>query len=249
MGGRITPVTVGAWLEHVAGAVRSSSQRVFVSQNMHSLYLLRHDERLQATQRDAHIVRVDGLPIVWVARAAGMPLRAEQRAGFMDLMHPLMARAASDGWRVWVIAGRPGVAARAAELLRLRHEGLVLGVYDGYFDIAPGSTEVDARAARARAFAPDIIIVGLGMPRQEHFLLQHRASLPDVPLLTCGAAFDYVAGVAAACPRWLSAIGLEWLFRLVHEPKRLAFRYVVEPLNLVPLMLRDIWNVRRRARG
>jgi len=246
MGERVTPLGVAAWLDEVAAAVASRERRSFVSQNLHGMYVIKRDPRMRELHRRARVVRVDGMPIVWVARAAGLPVTREQRAGFMDLMGPLMARAADQGWRVYALAGRPGVAERAADALRARHQGLVIATDDGYFDSAPGSAEAAERIERIRAFAPDLVLVGLGMPRQEHFLLEHGDALPAVPLLTCGAAFDYVAGEVPMCPRWLSALGLEWAFRLLAEPRRLAFRYLIEPLSLLPHVWRD---VRERGGG
>jgi N-acetylglucosaminyldiphosphoundecaprenol N-acetyl-beta-D-mannosaminyltransferase len=244
MGERITPLTPAAWLDEVDAAVAAKERRAFVSQNLHGMYVIKRDPRMGAVHRSARVVRVDGMPIVWVARAAGRPVTPAQRAGFMDLMHPLMARAAERRWRIYVLAGRPGVAERAAEALRAHHRGLIIATDDGYFDPSVGSAEAAERIDRIHDFGPDLVLVGLGMPRQEHFLLEHGDALPSVPLLTCGAAFDYVAGAVPMCPRWLSAAGLEWAFRLAAEPGRLAFRYLVEPLSLLPHVWRDV-----RARG
>ncbi len=249
MGERVTPLTAPAWLDAVAAAVEAGERRLFVSQNMHGMHVIKRDERMRALHRKAYVIRVDGMPIVWIARAAGLDVRRDQRAGFMDLMHPLMARAAERGWRVYVLAGRPGVAARASALLQERHRGLVIASDDGYFDVAPGSEEARTRIERVRAFAPQVVLVGLGMPRQEHFLLAHEASLPATALLTCGAAFDYVAGAVPMCPRWLSRVGLEWAYRLAAEPRRLAHRYLMEPLTLVPHALRDVLRRGRTTSG
>lgn len=240
LGERVTPLTLPAWLASVAAAVEAGERRLFVSQNMHGMYVIKRDERMRALHGRAHVIRIDGMPLVWIARAAGLDVRRDQRAGFMDLMHPLMALAAERRWRVYVLAGRPGVAACAAGLLRERHRGLVIAADDGFFDIEPGSAEARERLERVRSFAPQLVLVGLGMPRQEHFLLAHETSLPETALLTCGAAFDYVAGAVPMCPRWLSRLGLEWAYRLAAEPRRLARRYLVEPLALVPYALRDV---------
>jgi N-acetylglucosaminyldiphosphoundecaprenol N-acetyl-beta-D-mannosaminyltransferase len=240
MGERVNPLTVAEWLEAVTRAVGERKRRIFVSQNMHGMYVIKRDRRMRDLHRTAHVVRIDGMPLVWLARAAGKDVRRDQRAGFMDLMHPLMGRAAELGWRVYVLAGRPGVAERAAEVLRDRHHGLSIATDDGYFEIGAGSAEARERIERLRAYEPGLVLVGLGMPRQEHFLALHADALPETALLTCGAAFDYVAGAVPMCPRWLSAVGLEWAFRLGAEPRRLAWRYLVEPLTLVPFALRDV---------
>lgn len=240
MGERVTPLTPEAWLDAVAEAVETRERRVFVSQNMHGMAVIKRDPVMRALHARAHVVRVDGMPIVWIARAAGRPVRRAQRAGFMDLMQPLMARAARSGWRVYVLAGEPGVAERAAQRLRAQHVGLQIATDDGYFDIAPGGADAHERIERMRTFDPQVVLVGLGMPRQERFVHDHEAALPSTAILTCGAAFDYVAGTVPMCPRWMSAIGLEWAFRLVAEPRRLAHRYLIEPLTLFPYALRDV---------
>lgn len=238
-----------AWLDAVEATVAVGERRLFVSQNLHGMAVIKHDEAMRALHRRAHVVRVDGMPIVWIARAAGKDVRRSERSGFMDLMAPLMARAAERGWRVYVLAGKPGVAERAAEVLRRDHPDLVIATDDGYFDIRPGSPEARERIERMHAFGPDVVLVGLGMPRQERFVHDHETALPDTAVLTCGAAFDYVAGVVATCPRWLSALGLEWAFRLAVEPRRLARRYLIEPLGLLPYALRDILARGQRAPG
>ncbi|HEY0053078.1 MAG TPA: WecB/TagA/CpsF family glycosyltransferase, partial [Caulobacteraceae bacterium] len=96
------------------------------------------------------------------------------------------------------------------------------------------------------AFRPDVLMVGMGMPRQELWILDHFEALPDCVILPVGAAFDYEAGVQAAAPRWMGRLGLEWLFRLAHDPKRLFVRYCVEPWTLVGPALGDLRRARRR---
>lgn len=249
LGERVNPMTATEWLEAVTRAVAERERRIFVSQNMHGMYVIKRDRTMRDLHRSAHVVRIDGMPIVWLARAGGKDVRREQRAGFMDLMHPLMGRAAALGWRVYVLAGKPGVAERAADVLRERHAGLSIATDDGYFEIGTGSTEARERIERLRAFEPDVVLVGLGMPRQEHFLAIHANELPESALLTCGAAFDYVAGVVPMCPRWLSAWGLEWAYRLAAEPQRLARRYLIEPLSLLPYVVRDVFLRPQDDRG
>lgn len=240
LGVRISPLTREEWLSEVRAGVETRARRLLVSQNLHSAYLASRTPVLAEMQARADVVRIDGMPLVWVARMLGLPVERRHRAGFMDLMPLLMSSAASAGWKVMVIAGRPGVAETAAATLRSSHPGLLLVTEDGYFPLDDSDGGVSRRLERVRQEEPDVLLVGMGMPRQEEFL---RLYLPQigVPVVgTCGAAFDYVAGVIPMAPRWLSAVGLEWLFRLVAEPRRLWRRYLLEPMMLFPRLMSDL---------
>ena len=102
--------------------------------------------------------------------------------------------------------------------------------------------------AEITAFRPHILFVGMGMPRQEAWLLHHTEFLPPCVTFSVGAAFDYEAGAQSAAPRWVGRAGLEWLYRLVRDPKRLFYRYCVEPWTLFPVALTDIVVAMRNRR-
>lgn len=228
------------WLGVVEEGVRSRARRLLVSQNMHSAYLAPGSPALTDLQARADVVRIDGMPLVWIARLLGLPVTRAQRAGFMDLMPVLMAAAAERGWRIVVVAGRPGVAEAAAARLRAEHPGLKLMTEDGYFALDDSDGEVTRRLERIAREDADIVLVGMGMPRQEEFLRRYLDRIAAPVVGTCGAAFDYVAGAIPMAPRWLSSLGLEWLFRLLAEPRRLWRRYLVEPVRLLPRLVADL---------
>lgn len=246
LGVRISPLTREQWLNVVAEGVESGHRRLLVSQNMHSAFIAPRSDGLTRLQEQADVVRIDGMPLVWIARLLGLPVTREHRAGFMDMLPLLMSAAAERGWKVMVIGGRPGVAEKAAERLRRQHPGLKLITEDGYFPLDDADGEVGKRLARVREEGVDVLLIGMGMPRQEEFLLRYLDQVQAPVVGTCGAAFDYVAGEIPMAPRWLSALGLEWLFRLVAEPRRLWRRYLVEPLHLLPRLAKD---VRSRGKG
>lgn len=218
---------------------------MFLSQNLHSLYLRRHSAVLREAQAQAEVVRIDGLPIVHWGRLLGREITYAERAGFMDLIPDLMRLAVREGWRVTFLGGVPGVADRAALALRETYPGLELRTLHGYFDMEDRAA-VDAVVRAINGSKPDVLIVGMGMPRQERFLLENRSALEAGAMLTCGAAFDYIAGEVPMAPRWLSRAGFEWLFRLAAQPQVLWRRYLVEPLFLIPAAVEDL---RRRGRG
>jgi N-acetylglucosaminyldiphosphoundecaprenol N-acetyl-beta-D-mannosaminyltransferase len=138
------------------------------------------------------------------------------------------------------VGGAPQVVETARLRLSQLHPGAKIQVRDGYFDATPGSVENAAVVEQVRAFSPDVLFVGMGMPRQELWILNNLDALPNSVIFSVGAAFDYEAGAQAEAPRWMGRMGIEWLFRLVHDPRRLARRYLIEPWSLSGLVLKDV---------
>ena len=157
-------------------------------------------------------------------------------------MHRLMARAAERGHRVYILGARADVLARAVERLRAQHPALIVaGTHDGYF---PESE--DARvAAEIRAAAPDILFVAISSPRKEYFLGTHGRGLGVPLVMGVGGSIDIVAGVTRRAPRILQRLGLEWLFRLLQEPRRMFGRYVRSNARFALLVARA--RLRRAA--
>ncbi|KAK0341261.1 hypothetical protein LTR94_027103, partial [Friedmanniomyces endolithicus] len=137
----------------------------------------------------------------------------------------------------------------AARRLGERYPGAEIRVRHGFFDAKKGSADNVGLLSEIQAFNPHILFVGMGMPRQELWIADNLASLPPVPILPVGAAFDYEAGVQKAAPRWMGRVGVEWAYRLVQNPRRLFRRYCIEPWTLVPLAISDLRSARRRMVG
>lgn len=239
LGVHVDALTIPDMHALIARAVTTRERLTIVSQNLHSVYTLHHDPTLREMQARATHIRIDGMPLILAGRLLGYPLHTRHRTGWMDWLDPFMREAVARGWRLYYLGSRPGVAEAGGERLRESYPGLQIVVHHGHFDMTPGSAElarVLADIERARA---DVLIVGMGMPRQETFLLHHGDRLSPPVCLTSGAALDYVAGAIRTPPRWLGPIGLEWLYRLASEPRRLWRRYLVEPWFVARLLLQD----------
>ncbi len=248
LGVRVSAMTVPQMHALIDDAVRRRERFMMVSQNLHSVYTVHRDAHLRRAQELATRIRIDGIPIVYFGRMLGLPVAPIHRTGWMDWLDPFMRTAVERGWRVHYVGSKPGIAARGAEILRDRYPGLAIETDHGYFPLEPGAAAFEAVVERLQQTRPDVLIVGMGMPRQERFLL-HVYDRVDVPvLLTAGACIDYVAGVIPVPPRWLGVLGLEWLYRLASEPRRLWRRYLVEPWFAVGLFVRDLVG-RRSRRG
>jgi len=242
LGVTVDPLTIAELNERIAKAVARGERWIIAHHNLHSVYLHHRDPKMRAFFARAHVVHIDGMPLIYWARVLGYPVTKQHRVTYVDWVHPLMATAAAEGWRVFYLGGKPGVAARAAEKLRRQYSGLVLETRHGYFT----PEENDAVLEEIARFQPHVLMVGMGMPRQEHWVLDNLERISANAILTAGACFDYVAGVIPTPPRWMGHMGLEWLYRLWSEPRRLARRYLLEPWFLVPLVITDLINYARR---
>jgi N-acetylglucosaminyldiphosphoundecaprenol N-acetyl-beta-D-mannosaminyltransferase len=233
LGVGVDPLTVGDLHAEIGRLVRSRECCLVLNVNAYCLNLCYEDPKLRAFLNGAHVVFCDGVGVMLAARILGR--RIPERITYADWAWRLAAFAAAEGFSLFFLGARPGVAQAAARRLRERHPGLeISGVHHGYFDHSAGSPESEAVVEEINAAAPDILIVGLGMPLQEYWLLENRRRLDAGVALTGGAVFDYVSGRLGRGPRFLTDNGLEWLARLLVEPRRLWRRYLIgNPLFLL----------------
>jgi N-acetylglucosaminyldiphosphoundecaprenol N-acetyl-beta-D-mannosaminyltransferase len=239
LGGFVDLVTPPEVFHFAEGRIRAKEPCVIANHNLHSLYLLGRHNRLADFFRLADVVQIDSVPLILWARLMGRPSRIFHRSTYLDWREQFWAWADRNDFRVFFVGGRPGVAERARERLARKWPNVQIKVRHGYFDLTAGSRENRAVIRQINDFAPHVLLVGLGMPAQEAWVLDNAAKLAPCAMFTVGAAFDYEAGIQIACPRWLGRIGAEWLFRLVTNP-RLAGRYLIEPWSLLAPAARDL---------
>ncbi len=240
LGGEMDLVRAEEVLWFTSQKIAAGQRAIVANHNLHSLYLLRREPMVRAFFRRADLIEVDSTPLIHWLRLIGRHSRPFHRCTYLDWRDAFWTLASEQGWRVFYLGGAPGVAQTAAESLTARYRGLKLAVRDGYFDAAPGSDDNAAVLRQIEDFAPQVLFVGMGMPRQEIWISQNVPKLPNCVMFSVGAAFDYEAGVQTAAPRWMGARGLEWLFRLAHDPRRLFVRYCVEPWFLIGPALADL---------
>lgn len=219
---------------------------LIASGNAHGIVLAQRDPTMRQAYDLADIVRVDGASLTVAARLQGV--RAVARSTWADLIWDLAASLEHCGQSLYLIGARPEVLEIAAQRIQERHPGLRLaGRHHGYYDQSVGSADSRSLVADLHASDPDVVIVGLGMPRQERWLLDHLDQLPPAVYLTAGAVFDYASGTLRRPPAWMCGHGLEWLGRILIEPHRLARRYAVDLPRFVGLALTSAVRARRSA--
>lgn len=210
--------------------------------NVAILMMMRRDPRLQRIVDGAALVVADGHPIVWASRLGTTPL--PERVAGIDLIGVLARRAVRDGFGIYLLGARRPVVEAAARRLRTEHPGLsIRGVADGYF----GPAEAEERARAIRESRAQLLLVGMGVPRQEFFIEEHGPSLGANLAIGVGGSFEVLAGIRRRAPQWCQRIGLEWFWRFLQEPRRLGPRYLDTNSRFVAHVLRELVT-RRPAR-
>lgn len=237
-----TPLTVPALMDVLRGFIADGSTHTVAGHNLHSVTLLHSDPTFRSFYENSDVVLIDGAPVLWLwAKGAG-----QDRTPAMDY------RLGSTDW-IPALSGVPGLAriavigagpeANAGAVARLR--GIVRGAH---VEGMPGENWNDdveeAAIAWLTGLRPQLVLIGLGMPLQETVLQRRLAALPPAVYCTVGGAIEQLAGVQKLAPRWIGRLGLEWAWRLLLHPRRVAYRVFGEPWVLLGLLLRK--RLRRR---
>jgi N-acetylglucosaminyldiphosphoundecaprenol N-acetyl-beta-D-mannosaminyltransferase len=193
--------------------------------DMNALLHARSDEQLTAVYNRSGLTLADGMPLVWAGRRAGFDKMS--RVCGPDLLERVMAEAAARGWSQYFYGGADGVAEQLRDTFVRRHPRLrVAGVCSPPYR-ALTEAEDAAIVDRINEAGPDIVWVGLGAPKQERWMAEHRDRLDAAILIGVGAAFDFHTGRLDRAPAWMQRSGLEWSYRLAKEPRRLWRRYLL----------------------
>jgi N-acetylglucosaminyldiphosphoundecaprenol N-acetyl-beta-D-mannosaminyltransferase len=228
------PLTLAQTVDAAFDMLAARQRGWLATVNVSILMMMRSDKRLQGFVDRAALVVADGQPLVWCSRWLGQ--RLPERVTGVDLVDVMCKRAAFEGKRVFLLGARPATVEKLASTLAAKHFNLQIDFADGYF----GRDEAAARVALIHASRADILFVGMGVPLQEYFLAEHWDRLGVGVAIAVGGSFDVLAGQRARAPRWVQNVGMEWLFRLVQEPRRLFARYFVTNTQFVCLLFDEL---------
>jgi N-acetylglucosaminyldiphosphoundecaprenol N-acetyl-beta-D-mannosaminyltransferase len=232
-------------LDAICDLVRCGRGGAVFTPNVDHVVSAESDEALRHSYARASLSLADGMPVVWAARLLGRPV--PEKISGSDLVGPLLDRAAASGFRVYLLGSAPAVAARAAGLLRARGVE-VCGVDSPFLRDPHSAAERQPIVERMRVARPQLVLVAFGSPKQELFIDEARAELPAAVFLGIGASLDFLAGAVRRAPRWMSRWGLEWLYRLVQEPRRLWRRYLVRDPRFACVVARNLLDQRLPGR-
>jgi len=223
LGVQITPAKPQQLHSEISRLILKGGPGFVLSGNVHGLNLARQMAWLKEFYDVADLVRVDGAGVVLGARLLGH--RIPKRLTWADWGWMLAEYVAEKGHSLYLLGGPHGAASKAAERLKQRSPKLkILGTHHGYFPKeGAGNTAV---ISEINSHRPDILLVGMGMPLQERWILKNYRHIEAKVFITAGAAFEFLSGSVDRCPKWMGEAGMEWLFRLYLEPRRMAKRYL-----------------------
>ncbi|MEV4311903.1 WecB/TagA/CpsF family glycosyltransferase [Actinocrispum sp. NPDC049592] len=230
----VDALTEAEVVHHVRGSWNSGGW--ILTANVDIIRAISRNRDLVQLASTATLTVADGMPLVWAGRLAGEDI--PERVTGSSLVHTLTDAAARDGKSVFILGGAPGVPERAAQALQSRSPGLrIAGVAAPPvgFDACPESLQkVIESVVLAR---PNLVLIGMGFPKQEHMITRLREVMPHAWYVGCGAGIPMASGDSRRAPVPMQRLGLEWLHRLVKEPRRLARRYLRDDLPFAIALL------------
>ncbi|MEM1161655.1 MAG: WecB/TagA/CpsF family glycosyltransferase [Pseudomonadota bacterium] len=235
LGCPVDPVTLDHAADLAVRAMHSGGRMQHCAVNTAKLVAMRRNPELAADVTSSDLITADGMGLVLAARLTGQSL--PERVTGIDLMQKLMGRCAQDGLRPYLLGARPHVLEKAASRLEAQFHGLrIAGLQHGYF--SPG--EEAEIVSTINASGADCLFVALPTPGKERFLARHGHALNVPFVMGVGGSFDVIAGHVRRAPRWMQGAGLEWVYRLCQEPRRMWRRYLVTNSIFAVLLCRAL---------
>lgn len=228
----IDNLTMSETLNEIDKLIQKKICSYVVTPNVDHIVRLEKDEELQKVYKNASLILTDGKPLIWISKWYKTPIK--EKISGSDLFPKVCELAANKNYTMYLLGAAEGVADTAAKNLMKKYPGLnVVGTYSPPFGFEKNEQEMIKIKTQIQEVHPDILIVGVGCPKQEKFMYYHCKEL-GVPIsFGLGASIDFEAGNIKRAPKWMSNHGLEWLYRFSKEPKRLFKRYFVDDLKII----------------
>lgn len=232
MNTEIDNLTMDETLDAIDSLIKEDNCSYVVTPNVDHIVQLEKDEELKRVYENASLILTDGKPLIWISNWYKTPIK--EKISGSDLFPRVCDLAAKKGYTMYLLGAAEGVADKAAKNLMNKYKGLnIVGTYSPPFGFEKDKLELKKIERQIQKVHPDILIVGLGCPKQEKYMYHHCKEL-DVPIsFGLGASIDFEAGNIKRAPRWMSEHGLEWLYRITQDPKRLAKRYLVDDMKII----------------
>ena len=233
-------VTEEEAIRHIEECIKDRKIGFVVTPNVDQIVMMEKNLYFREICDNAELSVVDGHPLLWIAKWYKRPIK-EKICG-SDLMPHLCRIAAKKGYKIFLLGAAEGIAAKAADILKEQNPGLIIaGTYSPPFGFEKDQEELDKINRILKESEADMLFVGMGAPKQSVFIYENMDKY-QIPMSFCvGATIDFIAGEQTRAPRWMTDHGLEWLYRLFKEPKRMFKRYIVNDTKIIGLA----WKYRK----
>lgn len=233
----IDNVTMSEAVQKIEQLILSKKTSYVVTPNVDHIVKLETDKEFQEVYKEAALILTDGMPLIWISKMKKTPIK--EKVSGSDLFPEVCKLASQKGYKLFLLGAAEGIAAKAAENLKYRYNGLnVVGTYSPSYGFEKKEDEIKQIIRIINEVKPDILAVGLGAPKQEKFLYNFRNEL-NVPVsLAIGASIDFEAGNVERAPEWMQKSGLEWFYRLFKEPKRMFKRYLIDDIKIFKMIFK-----------
>ncbi len=234
LGVRVHRVRMAEALQRIEQLISLREPNLVITADANAVLIALEDAEFRALMETAPLVTADGAGLLWAGRRLKQPF--PERVSGVDLVEQLTRLSHEKGYRLYFLGAAPGVAERAAQNLLLRYPNAqIVGVQHGYFQ----DSDEPAIVAQIAAARPDVLLIGMGMPRQEKWAWAHRDTLGAPVMIGVGGSFDVYAGVVKRAPRWMQRTGCEWLWRLIQDPRK------IKKVRNLPRFAWRVWRTPR----
>lgn len=241
MNSYIDNVTKEEAIAHIEECINTRKIGHIITPNVDQVIRIESDKYFKEIYENAELLLADGTPLVWISRWYKKPIK-EKICG-SDLVPDLCKLAAQKGYLIFLLGSAEGVAAKAAENLKKNNPGLrVAGVYSPPYGFEKDKNEIDKINKMLFNSKADMLFVGMGVPKQDIFIYENMNKYQIPMSFSIGATIDFEAGIQKRAPKWINHIGMEWLYRLAHDPKRMFKRYIIDDMKIFKLA----WRYKKR---
>ncbi len=228
-------LTMEEAINEIDNLIRERKHSYVVTPNMDHIVLMEKDKFFKEVYDNADLILTDGKPLLWIAKKQGTPIK--EKVSGSDLFPKMCELAATNGYKIYILGAAEGVADKAAYNLKKKYPGLkISGTYSPPIGFENDKEEVQGIIKKINNSESDILAVALGSPKGEKFIYKIRNNICVALSISIGATIDFEAGNVKRSPQWMSNAGLEWLYRITQDPKRLIKRYWNDAVSIIPII-------------
>jgi len=233
----VNNVDMDETISAIEDMIANKKKSYVVAINVDVVIKLEKDQYLRKIINDASMTLVDGQPLVWISHLKKNPVKAKVSGS--DLVPCLCEKAADKGYSIFIIGGADGIAARAKQNLERIYPGInIVGIYAPPFGFEKNNDELKKINALISEVHPDLLVACFGCPKQEKWIYENYQDYDATVSVCAGATVDFLAGNIKRAPKWMSSCGLEWLYRMTQDPKRLVKRYLLDDIKIIKLLFK-----------